>query len=133
NSSLAANLGYLGIPTAIFTKGEMTPFDRKKIHAHTLITSRMLKSATLLDLDEDILMYHHENIDGSGYPRGLKSDEIPLGARAMRIVDTFNAMTSPRLYRFQMDSKDALRELCAMSGKMLDPDIASMYVDLIGF
>ncbi|HHO76801.1 MAG TPA: diguanylate cyclase [Deltaproteobacteria bacterium] len=133
NSSLVANIGYLGIPTAIFTKGDMSPFDKKKIHAHTLITSRMLKDSTVLDLDEDILMYHHENIDGSGYPRGLKQEDIPLGARAMRIVDTFNAMTSPRLYRFQMDTKEALRELCAMSGKTLDPEIASMYVDLIGF
>jgi diguanylate cyclase (GGDEF)-like protein len=133
NSSLAANIGYLGVPTSIFTKGEITPFDKKKINAHTLITSRMLKDMAVLDLDGDILMYHHENLDGTGYPRGLRGEEIPLGARAMRIVDAFNAMTSPRLYRFQMEPKDALRELCTMSGKMLDPDVASLYVDLIGF
>ncbi len=133
NSSLAANIGYLGVPTSLFTKGEITPFDKKKINAHTLIASRMFKDSAVLDLDNDILMYHHENIDGSGYPRGLKGEEIPLGARAMRIVDAFNAMTSPRLYRFQLDPKDALKELCSMSGRMLDPDMTSLYVDLIGF
>ncbi len=133
HSSLAANLGYLGVPTTIFTKGEITPFDKKKIDAHTLITSRILKDVAVLDIDSEILLYHHENMDGSGYPRGLKGEEIPLGARAMRIVDAFNAMTSPRLYRFQMEPQEALRELCSMSGRVLDPDVTSLYVDLIGF
>jgi len=133
NSSLAANIGYLGVPTSIFTKGEITPFDKKKINGHTLIASRMLKDSAVLDLDDEIILYHHENIDGTGYPRGLKGEEIPLGARAMRIVDSFNAMTSPRLYRFQLETKDALKELCSMSGPMLDPDVTSLYVDLIGF
>lgn len=133
NSSLAANIGYLGVPTSIFTKGEITSFDKKKINAHTLITARMLKDSAVLDLDSDILMYHHENMDGSGYPRGLKGREIPDGARAMRIVDAYNAMTSPRLYRFQMEPEEALRQLYFMSGRILDPDMTSLYVDLIGF
>jgi diguanylate cyclase (GGDEF)-like protein len=130
-SSLAANIGYLGIPTTIFTKGELTPFDRKKLNAHTIITSRILKDVAVLDLDEDLLMYHHENFDGSGYPRGLKSSDIPLSARAMRVVDTYNALTSPRLHRSQMGQEEALKEFCSMSGKSLDPEVASLYVDLI--
>jgi diguanylate cyclase (GGDEF)-like protein len=133
NSALAANIGYLGIPTSIFTKGEVTPFDKKKIGAHTFIGSKILHDVTVLNLDNDIVMYHHENMDGSGYPRGLKGDDIPLGARAMRVIDTYNAITTPRLYRFQLSHQEALRELCAMSGKSLDPDIASLFVDIIGF
>lgn len=133
NSALAANIGYLGIPTSIFTKGEINPFDKKKINSHTFIGSKMLKDIKILDLDEDILMYHHENIDGSGYPRGLKGDDIPMGARAMRVVDTFNAITTPRLYRFQLSHEQALRELCSMAGKSLDPDVTSLFVDIIGF
>ncbi|HNR49938.1 MAG: Cyclic di-GMP phosphodiesterase response regulator RpfG [Deltaproteobacteria bacterium ADurb.BinA179] len=133
NSALAANIGYLGIPTSIFTKGEITPFDRKKIGSHTYIGSKILQDVSVLDLSDDIVMYHHENMDGSGYPRGLKGGEIPLGARAMRVIDTYNAITTPRLYRFQLSQQEALRELCAMSGKALDPDITSLFVDVIGF
>jgi HD-GYP domain-containing protein (c-di-GMP phosphodiesterase class II) len=132
NSSLGANIGYLGIPTALFTKGELTPFDKKKIAMHPFITTRMLKDLAVLDLDGDLVTYHHENYDGSGYPRGLKGEEIPLSARAMRVVDAFNAMTTPRLHRPQMQVDNALRELCTMSGKALDPEITSLYMDLIG-
>jgi len=132
NSSLAANIGYLGIPTTIFTKGELTPFDKKKLNAHTIITSRILKDVIVLDLDEGLLISHHENFDGSGYPRGLKGRDIPLSARAMRVVDTYNALTSPRLHRAQMDHDEALKEFCSMSGKALDPEVASLFVDLIG-
>ncbi|MGC9325128.1 MAG: HD domain-containing phosphohydrolase [Desulfomonilia bacterium] len=133
HSSLSANIGYLGIATSIFTKGEITPFEKKKLNGHPIITSRILRDFTVLDMDADLLLYHHENLDGSGYPRGLKGEEIPQSARAMRVVDTFNAMTSPRLYKSQMNHEDALRELCSMSGKTLDPDVASLYVDIIGF
>lgn len=132
NSSLAANIGYLGIPTTLFTKGDLTPFDKKKLNSHPIITSRILKDVAVLNMDDDLLIYHHENYDGSGFPRGLKGDDIPLAARAMRVVDTYNAMVTPRLYRPQMRHEDALKELCAMSGKTLDPEVASLYVDLIG-
>jgi diguanylate cyclase (GGDEF)-like protein len=133
NSSLAANIGYLGIPTTLFIKGDLTPFDKKKLNNHPIITSRILKDVTVLNIDEDLLIYHHENFDGSGFPRGLKGEDIPLAARAMRVVDTYNAMTTPRLYRAQMRHEEALKELCSMSGKTLDPEVASLYVDLIGF
>jgi diguanylate cyclase (GGDEF)-like protein len=132
NSSLAANIGYMGIPTVIFTKGELTPFDKKRLNTHTIISSRMLKDVAILDLDDKILMYHHENFDGSGYPRGLKGSDIPLSARAMRVVDTYNALTSPRLHRAPMNHDEALKELCSQSGRVLDPEVASLYVDLIG-
>ncbi len=131
-SALAANIGYLGIPTTLFTKGDLTPFDKKKLNSHPIISSRMLKDMAVINLDDDILIHHHENFDGSGYPRGLKGSEIPLSARAMRVVDTYNALTTPRLYRTRMRHEDALKELCAMSGKGLDPEITSVYVDIIG-
>jgi diguanylate cyclase (GGDEF)-like protein len=132
SSSLAANIGYVGIPTTLFTKGDLTPFDKKKLNSHPIITARILKDMAVLNLDDDLLMYHHENFDGSGYPRGLKGEEIPLSARAMRVVDTYNAITTPRLYRSQMKHDEALKELCADSGKTLDPEVTSLYVDLIG-
>lgn len=131
-SSLAANIGYLGIPTTLFTKGDLTPFDKRKLNTHPIITSRILRDVAVIDLDQDLLIHHHENYDGSGYPRGLRGGEIPLSARAMRVVDTYNALTTPRLYRSQMKHDEALKELCSMSGKTLDPEVTSLYVDLIG-
>ncbi|MBN1636085.1 MAG: diguanylate cyclase [Deltaproteobacteria bacterium] len=133
NSCLASNLGYLGIPTSIFTKEDLTPFDQTKIKAHPFIAARLFKDPAVLDLDSDILMYHHEHLDGSGYPRGLKGDVIPEGARALRVVDTYNAITSPRLYRHRMDRNDAFVEMETCSGKLLDPEITKLYLELIDF
>jgi diguanylate cyclase (GGDEF)-like protein len=131
-SALAANIGYMGIPTSILTKDELNPFDWKKIRSHPIVSARMCKDAFVIDYDADILTYHHEHLDGSGYPRGLKGGEIPVGARALRVVDTFNAMVSPRLYRPQKRQEVALGELQSLSGVSLDPDMTSLYMGIIG-
>ena len=78
------------------------------------------------------MTHHHENIDGSGYPRGLKESEIPIGARALRIADTYNAMMSPRLYKPQKIQEEAIRELYMLSGTKLDPSMTSAFIDVIG-
>ncbi len=132
-SSLAANIGYLGIPTSLFTKTKVGYFDTSSIRKHPIISSSMIKDLPiLLDLDREIVEYHHENLDGSGYPRGLKGEEIPLGARAYRLVDTFNAITSPRLYRQGLPHESAVDELKRLSEQhIIDPDITSVYMDII--
>ncbi|MEA2101690.1 MAG: HD domain-containing phosphohydrolase [Thermodesulfobacteriota bacterium] len=132
NSALGANIGYLGIPASIFTKGELSPFDRQRINAHPIISARILKGTRVIDFDRDCLVLHHENMDGSGYPRGIKGMSIPEGARALRVVDTYNAMISPRLYRTQMQQKDAVEQMHSLKENLLDPDITSLYMDLIG-
>jgi len=132
-SSLAANIGYLGIPTSILTKDEVNTLDKKRIKAHPLIALRMVRNAHALNLDSDILAYHHEHMDGSGYPRGLNGIDIPEGARALRVVDTFNAMTSPRLYRSQKKQEEALSEMSSHAGVTLDADMTKLYMGLIGF
>ena len=132
NSALTANLGYMGMPSSILTKDELTVHDKKKISWHPIISSNMLKDARVLNCDEGIMTHHHENIDGSGYPRGLKESEIPIGARALRIADTYNAMMSPRLYKPQKVQEEAIRELYMMSGTKLDPSMTSAFIDVIG-
>jgi len=132
NSALVANLGYIGMPSSILTKDELTQYDKKKISWHPIISAGMVKDASILNCDDEILIHHHENIDGTGYPRGLKGIEIPLGARALRIVDTYNAMMSPRLYRPQKKQDEAIRELYTLSNIKLDPSMTSVFVDVIG-
>jgi diguanylate cyclase (GGDEF)-like protein len=131
-SALAANIGYLGIPTSILTKDEVNTLDKKRIKAHPLIALRMVRNANSLNLDKEILAYHHEHMDGSGYPRGLNGDDIPEGARALRVVDTFNAMISPRLYRPQKGYDEAYSEMTSHAGSTLDPDLTELYMGLIG-
>ena len=131
-SALAANIGYLGIPTSILTKDEVNTLDKKRIKAHPLIALRMIRNANSLNLDKDILAYHHEHMDGSGYPRGLNGIDIPEGARALRVVDTFNAMISPRLYRSQKKYDEAYSEMTSNAGITLDPDMTRLYMGLIG-
>jgi HD-GYP domain-containing protein (c-di-GMP phosphodiesterase class II) len=133
STALAANIGYLGISSSIFTKEEISPFDRFKINHHPLIAARLLKNAAILNLDEDVLVHHHEHLDGSGYPRGLKGRSIPDGARALRVVDTYNAMTSPRLYRAPKPADEALDELNRLAGRELDPELTGLYRKVIGF
>lgn len=132
NSALTANLGYMGMPSSTLTKDELSAHDKKKISWHPIISANMLKDARVLNCDEDILIHHHENIDGSGYPRGLKGSEIPIGARALRIADTYNAMMSPRLYRTQKMQDEAIRELYMLSGTKLDPSMTPAFIDVIG-
>lgn len=131
-SALGVNIGYLGIPSYIFTKSELNPSDMVRIKDHPILSARILKDTAILDLDTDILMYHHENIDGSGYPRGLEGDSIPLGARLLRVVDTFNASISPRVYRQEISYDKAISEINALSGSILDPDITSAFIGIIG-
>jgi HD-GYP domain-containing protein (c-di-GMP phosphodiesterase class II) len=132
NSALTANLGYMGMPSSILTKDELSSHDKKKISWHPIISANILKDACVLNCDDDILTHHHENIDGSGYPRGLKGSEIPIGARALRIADTYNAMMSPRLYRPQKMQDEAIRELYMMSGTKLDSSMTPVFIDAIG-
>lgn len=131
-SALAANIGYLGIPTSLFTKTKVGYFDTSRIRKHPIISASMIRDMPALDLDREIVEYHHENMDGSGYPRGLKGEEIPLGARAYRLVDTFNAITSPRLYRQGLPLERAVEEINTLSKDLIvDPGITSVYMNII--
>ena len=78
----------------------------------------------------DIIVGHHERWDGKGYPYQLKGEEIPLTARTFAVADAYDAMTSDRPYRPAMDSADALQAIKEVSGKMYDPDIVEVFLDL---
>ena len=132
HTALAANIGYLGIPGAVFTKEEINPFDRSKIQQHPIISARMLRDAALVHFDTDVLVYHHENMDGSGYPRGLTGGDIPEGARVLRVVDTYNALISPRLYRTCLPPEEALQVLAGLTPGTLDTDLTVRFRGFIG-
>lgn len=78
----------------------------------------------------EIVLHHHERYDGKGYPFGLKGDQIPLGARIIAIADTFDAMTSKRVYRNEIDLESTLVEIEKNKGLQFDPEITDVFLSL---
>ena len=93
------------------------------VHQHPLWGAEILKPIKTLQPIIPMVIHHHENFDGSGYPDGLKGEEIPFFARILRIVDSFDAMTTNRPYRRALSVKEALQELERCRGKQYDPRI----------
>jgi len=79
----------------------------------------------------DIILYHHENYDGTGYPQGLKGEDIPIGARILRIVDSYDAITTNRPYKEAMSKEQALEELAKYSGSYYDPQILRHFSEML--
>ena len=79
-----------------------------------------------------IVVAHHENYDGSGYPRGLKGEEIPVGARIVAVADLFDAMTSDRPYRKGLPTEVAVEEMKRVAGRQLDPGIVVIFSENSG-
>ena len=76
-------------------------------------------------------LYHHERYDGTGYPQGLKGDDIPLIARIICVADSYDAMSSFRCYRDALSKEEIMNELDVCAGKQFDPEIAAIMLDLI--
>ena len=81
--------------------------------------------------ERSILLYHHENFDGTGYPGGLKESEIPLGARIFALTDAITAMLSERSYRAKLSPEEMVVELADKAGTQFDPMLVSMFFDII--
>jgi len=77
-----------------------------------------------------IILYHHENYDGSGYPSGLKREQIPIGARIMAVVDAFEAMTIERPYKRRLSVSKAINEIKRNGGTQFDPKVVTAFVGL---
>lgn len=118
------DVGRLGIARGIWSKaGPLAPEEREQIQRHPMSGLRMLKP--LLD-DADILagiVWHHERWDGSGYPDGLRGEEIPAVARVISVAETLAALTAPRPYRPAHDWEDALAEVVHGRGSQFAPDV----------
>lgn len=119
------DIGKIGIPDAILSKpGRLDEEEWAYIKNHPQIGADILsKSRTLQPLAE-IVLHHHESWDGTGYPSGIKSFDIPWGARIISVCDSIDAMMSNRVYREALSGDKCKREISRLAGKRYDPDIA---------
>ncbi len=130
--ALLHDMGKMGIPDSILLKrSALTEPEWEIMRRHPVYAYEMLSHIIYLKHSLDIPYCHHEKWDGTGYPRGLKGEEIPLAARIFAIVDVWDATTSNRPYRAAWPKQQAMDYILDQSGKYFDPHIVSVFLSLI--
>jgi putative nucleotidyltransferase with HDIG domain len=125
------DIGKMAIPDHILRKpGPLTPDEQKIMRTHCAIGFDMLSRVPFLRDVAKIVLAHQEHYDGSGYPNGLKGEDIPLGARIFAVADTLDAMTSDRPYRSALSLEQAKAEIKRCSGTQFDPKVAEAFLSL---
>ena len=131
-AALLHDIGKIGVPDSILTKnGKLTKEEYEEIKAHSVLGKKILAPLEYMKEVSNIILHHQERYDGTGYPFGLKGDQIPLGARILAVVDTFHAMTSDRVYRKALSVEVAIAELKQNKGTQFDPMIVDLFLELI--
>jgi putative nucleotidyltransferase with HDIG domain len=125
------DIGKLATPDGILRKpGPLTPEEWKLMQQHVQTGYDLVKQIPFLAAAAEIILNHHERIDGSGYPRGLKAEQIPLAARIFAVADSLDAMTSDRPYRRAMPFEAAREEIRRKSGCLFDPQVAETFLQI---
>ena len=128
-ASLLHDIGKIGVKESILDKqGKLTGDEYEHIKTHVVICERILAPIIKKESVIQIVMHHHEHVDGSGYPNGLKDTAIPLGARIVAVADAYDALLSERPYRKALSKEGARAELVKFSGIYFDPEIVNILV-----
>ena len=126
-AALLHDIGKLAVPEHIISKpGRLTPEEFEKMKIHPVVGAEILERVRFPYPVVPIVRAHHEKWDGSGYPFGLKGEEIPVGARILSSVDFLDAMASDRQYRRALPLEEVMKRLSAESGKSFDPKVVSI-------
>lgn len=129
------DVGKVAIPDSVLLKpGKLTPEERAEMQRHAQIGGETIQSvierapaARFLKVAADIARWHHEWIDGTGYPDGLVGDDIPLAARIAAVADVYDALTTRRVYKDAFPHEQAVRMIAELSGRQFDPQIVSAF------
>jgi cyclic di-GMP phosphodiesterase len=125
------DIGKMAIPDSILRKpGKLTPDEMAIMREHAYRGYQMLKKIPFLAEASEIVYSHQEKFDGTGYPRGLKGGEIPLGSRIFSIADTLDAITSDRVYRPAQTLEAARVEILKWSGRQFDPEVVKVFLEM---
>lgn len=130
--ALLHDIGKMGVPDSILQKtGSLTATEWEIIYQHPVYANKWLAPITYLKPALEIPYCHHEKWDGSGYPRGLKGEQIPLAARIFAVVDVWDALRSDRPYREKWSEETTLAYILEQSGKQFDPKVVAAFLSMI--
>jgi len=122
------DVGKIGIPDQILLKpGRLTAEEFEIMKRHVVFGGEIIQDSTWLKRARDVVLFHHEKFDGSGYPHGIHGMDIPAGARLFAVVDVFDALTSRRPYKEPLLLEDAKNILRDGAGKHFDPEVVSAF------
>jgi putative nucleotidyltransferase with HDIG domain len=125
------DIGKIGITDTILLKpGKLSAAEKSVIETHPELGYRLLKKIQFLEGAAELVFNHHESYDGTGYPRGLTGQDIPLSARLFAVADTMDAMTSDRPYRKALSYKAVCKELLRLSGVQFDPQVVEVFLSI---
>ena len=129
NGAILHDVGKIGVRDEVLKKdGPLTLEEQKEMREHVIIGVNIIKPIRSMSALSDLVRYHQEFYDGSGYPDGLKGEEIPLTARILKVCDAYDAMTTDRPYRKAFTLKETKEELISKSGKEFDPKIVEEFI-----
>jgi putative nucleotidyltransferase with HDIG domain len=130
--TLLHDIGKMGIPDEILHKpGPLTPEEWMIMKQHPIFAYQLLKPITYLEKAIEIPYCHHERWDGSGYPRGLQGEQIPLAARIFMVVDVYDALRSDRPYRTAWSEEETRNYIKQNAGTLFDPRIVEQFLKLL--
>lgn len=126
------DVGKIGVPDNILQKnGKLSDNEYSEIKNHPTIGSHILSTASIFHDILPIVKYHHEKFDGTGYPERLKGNQIPYLARITSLADTFDAMTSKRVYRDSLPIESVITEIKRCKGTQFDPELTDIFIDIL--
>ena len=126
------DIGMTEISDEILNKAlHLTDEEKETIKLHPQRGAELIRPLEFVELVSNIILYHHERIDGGGYPMGLKGEEIPIGARILSVIDAFQSMTMGRPYRERLRAEEAAFELVDCSGQQFDPEIVDAFLTVL--
>lgn len=131
-ASLVHDLGKVGIPESILAKpAPLTAEERQIVERHPVLSAAVIGLIPGMDDIAAAVLHHHERWDGTGYPRGLCGEAIPLLARILCLADSYDAMTCERPYRQPLTAEEALAELARQVGTQFEPRLVRLFLEII--
>jgi diguanylate cyclase (GGDEF)-like protein len=131
-AALLHDIGNLAVPEYILNKpGKLTPSEFEKVKAHPIVGSNILGTIKFPYPVAEYVRHHHEHWDGTGYPDGLKGDQIPVGSRILAVVDGYEALTCDRTYQKARCRADAVKVIRSLAGNRYDPHVVSRFEEIL--
>lgn len=129
--ALLHDIGKIGIPESILNKkGPLSPIEKEIIKDHPLLGFKLIEEFAFLARAARVVLFHHEQYNGQGYPYGLAGEDIPLEARLFSLADTLDAITSDRPYRAGQSFEEARLEIERHSGSQFDPNLVEVFLEI---